>query len=136
MSVPYAIISIMVKGKITKQIGAFPDLSEQIVADIFACEGNNIEFIKPDTRYMVHTPDIKMNGLLWEIKCPESDKMDKIRRNINDALKQSNNVIIGTFETKILDEKIIRYVTTYSKTLKNINKLKIVTKTKEIIDIK
>jgi hypothetical protein len=127
----------MAKGKITKQIGAFPDYSEQMVADALALKrGKNVEFIKPDTRYKIHTPDIKMDGETWEIKCPESDKMDKIRRNIDDAVKQSRNIILGTFDTNIPDEKIVRFVRKYVKNRKKIQKVILINKQKEILDIK
>jgi hypothetical protein len=127
----------MTKGKITKQIGAYPDFSEQMVADLLALErGKDIEFIKPDTRYKVHTPDINMGGERWEIKCPESNKMDKVRRNIDTAANQSANIILGTFDTNIPDEKIIRFTTKYVKNRKKIKKVIIVTKHKKVIDIK
>jgi hypothetical protein len=126
----------MSKGKITKQIGAFPQLSEQIIADLFAAKGKNIEFIAPDTRYKVHTPDIKMDGKKWEIKCPESNRMDKVRRNIDTAIKQSMNIILGTFDTDIPDEKIIRFTKKYVRNRKKIKKVIIITKHKKILDIK
>ncbi|MDR2524286.1 MAG: hypothetical protein LBC95_01950 [Candidatus Nomurabacteria bacterium] len=77
-----------------------------------------------------------MDGKSWEIKCPTSGKMDKIRRNISGALKQSQNIIIGTFNTDIPDDKIIRYCQKYSTINKSIKKLIVITKHKQIIDIK
>ena len=124
------------RGRITKQIGAYPKLSEQIVADVFAEAGFDVEFIAENKGYKRHSADICMEGLDWEIKCVKSDKMDKVRRNLNKALKQSKNIILGTFNTDILDEKIIDYVSKYAKSLKTVKRMKVVNKKKEILDIK
>jgi len=126
----------MREGRVTKQIGAYPKLSEQIVADVFAKAGFDVEFIAESRRYKQGSADINMMGVVWEIKCVESDKMDKVRRNVNKAAKQSTNIIIGTFKTDILDEKIIKYAMKYVKNLKSVKRCKIVTKKHEILDIK
>ena len=124
-------------GSITMQVGAEPTASDIMVANIFAKLGHDVDFIAANKGYMVRTPDIHMDRIDWEIKCIESDKIDKVRRNISTALGQSGNIIIGTFRTSILDEKIIRYVQRHVlPKKKGIKRLKIVTKTHEVIDIK
>lgn len=123
-------------GKITMQVGAEPTESDIVVGNVFARLGFDIEFIAASRRYMVHTPDINMDGLTWEIKCPTSKKIDKFRQNISGALEQSQNIIIGTFRTKTKDEKIIRFIADYLKEHKKVKRLKVVTKTHEIIDLK
>jgi hypothetical protein len=123
-------------GKITMQVGAEPTESDIVVANVFARLGFDIEFIAPSRAYMVRTPDIHMDGLAWEIKCPESNKMDKIRQNIEEVVHQSKSIIIGTFRTPILDEKIIKYITKHFVKNRKIKRLKVVTKTHQVLDLK
>ncbi len=111
------------------QVGAEPTESDILVANIFARLGSDVEFIAPSRAYRVRTPDIHMDGLAWEIKCPTSRKIDKFRQNISSALEQSPNVIIGTFRTKTTDEKIIKFIADYLKDHKKVKRLKVVTKT-------
>lgn len=118
------------------QVGAEPTESDILVANIFARLGSDIEFIAPSKAYRVRTPDINMDGLAWEIKCIESNKMDKVRRNISSALGQSDNIIIGTFRTPILDDKIIDYIIRRFTKIKKIKRLKVITKTHRVLDLK
>lgn len=68
------------------QVGAEPTDTDIVVANVFARMGCDVEFIAASRGYMVRTPDIRMAGLDWEIKCIESDRIDKVRRNISSAL--------------------------------------------------
>ena len=77
-----------------------------------------------------------MDGLAWEIKCIESNKMDKVRRNISAALDQSENIVIGTFRTDILDDKIVSYIARRFTKIKKIKRLKVITKTHSVLDLK
>ena len=86
--------------------------------------------------YRVRSPDINMDSLAWEIKCPSSQKLDKFRQNISSALQQSENIIVGTFRTKTNDEKIIKYITDYLKSQKKIKHLKVVTKAHKTLDLR
>ncbi len=123
-------------GKITLQVGAEPTESDIVVANVFARLGYDVEFIAPSRAYRVRTPDINMDGIAWEIKCPTSRKIDKFRQNISSALEQSQNMIIGTFRTKTTDEKIIKFIADYLKDHKKVKRLKVVTKNHQILDLR
>ncbi len=118
------------------QVGAEPTESDIVIANIFAKLGHDVEFLAASRAYRVRTPDMKIDGVAWEVKCPTSRKIDKFRQNISSALGQSQNVVIGTFRTKARDEKIIKFVTEYVEGRKRVKQLKVVTKKHEIIDIK
>ncbi len=121
------------------QVGAEPTESDIVIANVFARLGSDVEFIAASKGYMVRTPDITMNGLAWEIKCIESGKIDKVRQNINAALGQSQNVIIGTFRTPIMDDKIMRFISKYldnDRHRKSVKRLLVVTKTHQVLDLK
>jgi hypothetical protein len=48
-----------------------------------------IEFLVPVDKDYTKTPDIKMDGLLWEIKSPKGDSKYTLQRAFKEALKQS-----------------------------------------------
>ena len=49
----------------------------------------------------IRTPDIKMDGLLWEIKSPKGSSSRTIETNLRCASKQSANIIIDLRRIKI-----------------------------------
>ena len=51
----------------------------------------------------MHTPDLVMNALEWEVKSPEGDKKRTIRNNLDLAKEQSPNIVIDTRRTKLAD---------------------------------
>lgn len=55
--------------------------------------GKDIVFIPPSAIPGQHRPDIFMDGVEWEIKCPEGNSKRTIENNMRKALLQSRNVI-------------------------------------------
>lgn len=82
------------KGRIDiSQLNCPPDSSEFAVAKYFADLGKDIVFIPPSAIPGQHRPDIIMDGIEWEIKCPEGNSKRTIENNLRKALMQSRNVI-------------------------------------------
>ncbi len=52
------------------QLNSPPEKTEFETAKYFANLGKNIVFIHPSAIPEQHTPDIIMDGVEWEIKCP------------------------------------------------------------------
>ena len=75
------------------QLNTPPDKSEFAVAKYFAELGKDIVFIPPSAIPGQHRPDILMDGVEWEIKCPEGNSKRTIENNMRKALLQSRNVI-------------------------------------------
>ena len=75
------------------QLNCPPDRSEFSVAKYFADLGKDIVFIPPSAIPGQHRPDILMDGVEWEIKCPEGNSKRTIENNMRKALLQSRNVI-------------------------------------------
>ncbi len=73
-------------GRITYPYNYQPEPHELATANVFAALGKDIEFIRPSRTRDAHTPDIEMDGIQWEIKCP----MGKNKKNI------IYNTIIGS----------------------------------------
>ena len=58
-----------------------PEKAEFETAKYFAELGKDIVFIDPSDIPNQHTPDIKMDGAEWEIKCPTGDSKRTIENN-------------------------------------------------------
>ena len=96
--------------------------------------GFDVELIPRSNIKGVHTPDIMINGISWEIKSPKGEGKSLMKNTIQKACKQSCNVIVDMKRTKRHQGKCLHELQrefTHSKTLKRI---KIITKSREIID--
>ena len=71
-----------------------PSKSELKVAHYFSGLVKDITFIRPSAIPNIHSPDIIMDGVEWEIKCPVGDGKRTIHNCLIKAVKQSHNVII------------------------------------------
>lgn len=78
-----------------------PEKSELETAKYFAGLGKDIRFIRPSMTPNQHTPDIVMDGVEWEIKCPEGNSKRTIENNMRKALLQSHNVIFDLRNLKL-----------------------------------
>lgn len=82
------------KGTISPQYWAKPAGKEIQLASWLAAKGHEIEFLTPSCEAGDHTPDIRLDGELWEIKRLTTKLHRKARERISDALNQSGNVIV------------------------------------------
>lgn len=81
-------------GKIDiSQLNTPPEKHELACAKFFAELGKDIVFLKPSSIPNLHTPDILMDGLEWEIKTPIGSSRRTIEENFRKAVKQSRNII-------------------------------------------
>ncbi len=81
------------KGVITCQYGAKPEGKEiQLISWLSAC-GHDVEILTPSGRKGDHTPDIRLNGELWEIKRLTTANPTKAKSRIGEAFDQSGCVI-------------------------------------------
>lgn len=122
------------KGKIIIPAGRKPWPHELHVANILAMAGHGVEFL-PESN--MHTADILLDGVKYEIKSPFTNKPDKLERNIKRGLKQSKNIIFDSSRIKNMrDDNLRRFLITKVKQQKQIGKLILITKRGQIIDIK
>lgn len=98
--------------------------------------GYDIELIPPSDIKGHHRPDIILNGAEWEMKAPEGGGKSTIKHNIQNAAHQSDKVIIDLLRCKLSQEQAIKEIKHHFELSRRIKQLKIVTKTKEIIDLK
>ena len=89
------------------------------VASILAKAGFEVLFISESN---IRTADITLDGVDFEIKSPITNKPDKLERNIKRGLKQSKNIIFGSYRIKnIRDDSLQCFL--LNKVKKNRNRL-------------
>jgi hypothetical protein len=109
---------------------------EMSTAQALAAAGKDIEFIKPAKRHHAKSPDILMDGLMWEIKSPKTDKLTSIERNHKRASKQADCIIIDSRRVhKLKDASIQTFLVAKLRQQKTIKKVIFVNRKRQLIDI-
>lgn len=122
------------RGKVVIPAGRRPWPHELRVANILALAGHSVEFLNETSN---KSADILLDGVVFEIKSPITNKPDKLERNIKRGLKQSKNIIFDSSRIKKMrDDNLRRFLINKARTQKQIGKLLFVTKKGQIIDIK
>lgn len=98
--------------------------------------GFDIELIPPPRIKGLHLPDIMMSGIPWEIKAPEGGGKNTIKHNIQNAVHQSENVIIDLFRCKLDKSIAIKEIQRHFNLSKRLKRLKLISKNEQIIDLK
>ena len=123
-------------GKIGKIIpnGVSLEKHEYNTILFFTTLGYNIELIPKSNINGIHTPDIKMSGIKWEIKSPKGEGKSLMKNTIQKALKQSNNIIIDLRRTKRHQTKCLRELERQFNKSNKIKRMKVITKNEELLD--
>ena len=122
------------QGRIIIPAGVTPWPHEMRVARILVAAGHTVEFL-PERNSK--TADILLDGTVYEIKSPRSDKSRRWEENVKYALKQSNKIIFDSSRIKDKqDENVYHFLISVSKRYKSIKKLIFITKRGKTIDIK
>ncbi|MBQ2623016.1 hypothetical protein IJG12_01700 [Candidatus Saccharibacteria bacterium] len=85
----------------------------------------------------IHSADAYLDNTLFEFKSPEGTTIKCIENNLQKALRnQSNNIVIDTSRVKYLKDRSIKsYLISRMKRKHGINKLILITKNREVVDI-
>lgn len=108
---------------------------EDRVAEILARAGHYMEFLPEGG---LHSADILLDGVEYELKSPRSFKANSMEQLIKDALykKQCPNIVFDSLRLKgVRDSKIRDFLISQIKMRKKIMNMLFVTKRGEIIDI-
>ena len=106
---------------------------EMRVAQILSMAGHRVEFLSEGN---LPTPDIKLDGIEYEIKSPESSNVNTLKHMIKKATYQSPNLIIDASRLKGMTEKnFMRFLVAEIKAIKQIKRMILITKSGKIIDI-
>ena len=124
--------------RITLQTGATPS-KEEIVTANFLIKANRkitIRFLAVSKTKGIRTPDIQMNGLKWEIKCPIGKGANTIKRAFEVASNQSGNIIFDLRHSKMPDKVNIAKLEKEFGDIKKVKNLLIITKSRKMLDYK
>lgn len=78
-------------GKTVIPYGVLPELHELQTAAVFLAQGFDVEFIVPSRTRGSKTPDVMIDGVLWEIKSPLGHGKKTVEKQLQRASKQSKN---------------------------------------------
>lgn len=124
----------MTKGKIViSNLITPPEKAEFETAKYFSELGYDIEFIRPSTTPNQHSPDILMEGIAWEIKCPEGNSKRTIENNLRKALTQSHYVIFDLRHIKYPEDKCIAKLEKEFKINSQLKRLYVIKKNSELL---
>ena len=112
--------------------GRNPWPHELRTAKILALAGHYVEFLPEGN---LHSPDIRLDGVEYEIKSPETEKTSSLEQSIRTALKQCSNIIIDSSRMKMHDNRVRGFLVKKCREQKQIKKMLFITKRGEIIDI-
>lgn len=115
--------------------GTKPLVHEYAAYLVLAQAGKNIRVLPVQSRYKVSSPDFIMDGLVWELKCPQGKGKYLIRDTLRQALRQSENVVVDLRRAKLSQEKCLNQLRKYFQLEKRLKRLLVITKEKEVIDI-
>ena len=124
----------MKHGKIDiSQLKIPPERHELETAKYFAALGYDIEFIPPSNSPNMRTPDIYMDGVSWEIKCPRGRSKRTIENNFRKAKEQSENIIFDLRRISISEEKCILELKQRFAQKRDVKRLPIIKKNGELL---
>jgi hypothetical protein len=98
--------------------------------------GYAVELIPPrPTEYQSKTPDVKINGKMWEVKCPRNNGKHTIQHMMQTASKQASNLIVDLCRARapLRSLSLIKSESSRRSRLKNVI---VITKNREVLYIK
>ena len=123
----------MEKGHL-KQNGVHLQEHEFVTVKLFIEMGIDIELIPKSQIKGYRQPDIMMGGLAWEIKAPIGNGKKTIQNTLQGAAEQSRNIIIDLMRSKMPEDEAIKGYEQYFMNSKRIKRMKIIKKSREILD--
>ena len=96
--------------------------------------GRNIELIPASQVKGMRTPDVSIDGVLWEIKSPTGNGKHTIKHTLQNATHQANNVIVDLRRCRLPQNQAVKELEQRFGLSKRIRHMKIITNEEEIID--
>ena len=125
-------------GKIGKidisQLNTPPEKHEFETAKYFAELGKDIVFLKPSSIPNLHTPDIRMDGVEWEMKSPTGNSKRTIETNLRNAAKQSHYIIFDLRRIQVSEKQCIAQLERLFNSRSDIKRLLVIKKNKTLAE--
>lgn len=100
----------------------------------YISQGIDVEVIPKSNLPGVHTADIIMLGQEWEMKSPKGSGRWMINNILQDASKQSANIIVDLRRVQRAEQRCLAELETSFYSIKRLKHLKIITKRQKDID--
>lgn len=109
---------------------------EIATAKALANHGYTVEFKKKAEGYKVHSADAYLNGVLWEFKAPNGNKLNSVERNLRHAKNQSNLIVFDSIRMKkIPDHAIKREILAKAPYISSIDAIIFINRKRKCLDI-
>ncbi len=109
--------------------------THEIATVVFLTEqGFDIELIPPKQLKGARTPDIRMNGLEWEMKAPIGKSTHTIKRAFKSAIRQSENIIFDVRNSSFNDEVNLSKLDKEFGDIKKVKRLLVITKAHGLVE--
>lgn len=97
--------------------------------------GWTVELIPKSERYGERTPDMKVGGLLWEMKGPTGSGKWLIKNTVQRASHQAENVVIDLRRVKIHQTRCLAELEKQFQLSKRLKQMVIITKSKKVVEL-
>jgi len=125
----------MKTGKLTSKTFVFLETHEAQTINFLLDLGKDIEILAPVRSKGLRTPDIAMDGLSWEIKCPTGHGKRTLDRLLKNAMRQSKNIIFDLRKTSIPDIQCLSKLQKEFTRRTDIKRFLIITKQQTMLDL-
>lgn len=123
------------KGVLIVPDGSKPEPHELEAVAVLLASGLDVTFIVPTRTAAQKTPDIEMSGVQWEMKTPMGKAKNTIFNAMKRGAKQSKYLIIDLRRTAIGQDKALKDIRTSMDKSSSIQRVKVINKHSDIIDI-
>ena len=96
--------------------------------------GYDVELIPKSNVEGVHTPDVKIGRIKWEMKSPKGEGGSLMKNTIQKALKQSCYMIIDLRRTKRHQTKCLRELKRQFDNSKSVRRIMVITKGGRVLE--
>lgn len=126
----------MKQGKIIEPAKVNIRPHERSTARAIARTGMVVEFVIKSEYTHTNSADLLIDGIVWEMKSPQTDKWTQLEKNLKRASKQSPYIIIDSQRVKRMQDRTIQnFLIAKFKANKSIKRLLFVNRRREVIDI-
>lgn len=96
--------------------------------------GENIELIPPSLTPNSKTPDFIMQGIVWEAKSPQGNRLITIERALHRGVRQSCNIVLDLRRMQIDETQLKNFLDKQFLLFRSLRKLKAIFKSGRIVD--
>ena len=129
----YVRMILMEKGTL-KTNGVHLEKHEYETVKLLLMNGHNVELIPTSQVKGMRTPDISIDGVLWEIKSPTGNSKHTMKHTLQNAAHQSNHVIVDLRRCKMSPDNAAKELAYHFNLSRRIRRMIIITIDEKIID--